>query len=105
MPKTRVLVVEDSLTVRKRMLEVLATDPNVEVVGQAGDGRTAIELCRRLRPDVVTLDMMLPVMSGPRGHRIYHGAFSDAAFSSSRPRSIEARCSRRTTHSPRARST
>lgn len=64
MSKTRVLVVEDSVTVRQRLLEVLATDPNVEVVGEAGDGRTAIELCQRLRPDLITLDMMLPVMTG-----------------------------------------
>jgi two-component system chemotaxis response regulator CheB len=64
MAKTRVLVVEDSLTVRKRMLEVLATDPDIEIVGEAGDGKRGIELCQRLRPDVVTLDMMLPVMSG-----------------------------------------
>jgi two-component system chemotaxis response regulator CheB len=64
MGKTRVLVVEDSLTVRRRLLEVLATDPSMEVVGEAGDGRQAIELCERLRPDVVTLDMMLPVTTG-----------------------------------------
>ena len=64
MAKIRVLVVEDSLTVRQRLLEVLASDPLFEVVGEAGDGRTAIELCKRLRPDVVTLDMMLPVMTG-----------------------------------------
>ena len=64
MAKTRVLVIEDSLTVRKRMLEVLAADPDIEIVGQAGDGKRGIELCQHLRPDVVTLDMMLPVMSG-----------------------------------------
>ena len=64
MAKIRVLVVEDSLTVRKRLCEVLAADPEIEVVGDAGDGKRAIELCRSLRPDVVTLDMMLPVMSG-----------------------------------------
>jgi two-component system chemotaxis response regulator CheB len=60
----RVLVVEDSLTVRKRLVEVLSGDPELEVVGEAEDGRRGIELCQRLRPDVVTLDMMMPVMTG-----------------------------------------
>ena len=64
MKKIRVLVVEDSLTVRKRLLQVLATDPVIEVAGEAGDGKTAIELCSELHPDVVTLDMQLPVLSG-----------------------------------------
>ena len=64
MAKIRVLVVEDSLTIRKRMLEVLAADPDIEIVGEADDGKRGIELCQQLRPDVVTLDMMMPVMSG-----------------------------------------
>lgn len=64
MSKTRVLVVEDSLTIRHRLLEVLRSDPDIEVVGDTSDGRSAIELCERLRPDVITLDMMLPVMTG-----------------------------------------
>lgn len=64
MTKVRVVVVEDSVTVRKRLLEVLSTDPDVEVVGEAGDGKQAIERCLECRPDVVTMDMMLPVMSG-----------------------------------------
>jgi two-component system, chemotaxis family, protein-glutamate methylesterase/glutaminase len=64
MAKTRVLVVEDSLTVRKRLMEILASDPEVELVGEAADGKRAIELCRQYRPDVITMDMMLPVMSG-----------------------------------------
>jgi len=61
---TRVLVVEDSLTTRKYLVEVLASKPEFAVVGEAEDGKQAIELCRTLRPDVVTLDMMLPAMSG-----------------------------------------
>lgn len=64
MAKTRVLVVDDSLTVRKYLVEVLNADPDLEVAGEAEDGKQAIELCRKLRPDVITLDMMLPVMSG-----------------------------------------
>lgn len=64
MPKTRVLVVEDSLTARKHLVDVLNSDPDLEVAGEAEDGKRAIELCRALRPDVMTLDMMLPVMSG-----------------------------------------
>jgi two-component system chemotaxis response regulator CheB len=64
MPRIRVLVVDDSLTVRKRIVEVLSADPEIEVVAEADDGKRAIELCQQLRPDVVTLDMMLPVMSG-----------------------------------------
>ncbi len=64
MPKTRVLVVDDSLTARKHLVEVLNADPELEVAGEAEDGKRAIELCRSLRPDVITLDMMLPVMSG-----------------------------------------
>src|SRR6202171_32399 len=64
MPKIRILVVDDSLTARKHLVEVLSGDPELEVAGEAEDGKRAIELCRTLRPDVITLDMMLPLMSG-----------------------------------------
>jgi two-component system, chemotaxis family, protein-glutamate methylesterase/glutaminase len=64
MAKFRVLVVEDSLTVRRRLREVLEACPEFEVVGEAQDGRRAIDLCLGLRPDVITMDMMLPLLSG-----------------------------------------
>ena len=64
MPKIRVLVVEDSVTVRMRLMEILSGDPEIEVVGAASDGKRAIELCMLHRPDLVTMDMMLPVMTG-----------------------------------------
>src|SRR5262245_42252003 len=64
MGKVRVLVAEDSLTVRKRLVEVLSGAPDLEVVGEAADGKRAIELCVALRPDVITLDMMMPHMTG-----------------------------------------
>jgi two-component system chemotaxis response regulator CheB len=64
MSRLRVLVVEDSLTVRKRLCEVLSADPDIEVVGEALDGHEAVDLCTALKPDVVTMDMMLPRMNG-----------------------------------------
>src|SRR5258707_15708436 len=64
MPKTRVLVVEDSLTIRKRLVEILESAPDMEVIGEAEDGKRAIEICQQCRPDVITMDMMLPIMNG-----------------------------------------
>lgn len=62
--RIRVLVVEDSLTVRKHIVDVLSNSHDFQVVGEASDGKTAVELCLRLSPDVVTMDMMLPIMTG-----------------------------------------
>ena len=62
--RIRVLVVEDSLTIRRFLCDVVARDPELELVGEAEDGKQAIEQCVALRPDVITLDMIMPVMSG-----------------------------------------
>ncbi len=64
MPRVRVLVVDDSPTVRRLVERFLGADPEIEVVGTAGDGREAMEQIARLRPDVVTLDVEMPVMDG-----------------------------------------
>ncbi|MEV4350883.1 chemotaxis-specific protein-glutamate methyltransferase CheB [Actinoplanes sp. NPDC049596] len=60
----RVLLVEDSATMRHHLRESLAADPELRIVGEATDGGDAVEMVTRLRPDVVTMDMMLPTMSG-----------------------------------------
>lgn len=65
MPKiVRVLVVDDSAYVRKVIKEILSRSPFVEVVGIARDGAEALELVEELRPDVVTLDLVMPKMDG-----------------------------------------
>jgi two-component system chemotaxis response regulator CheB len=64
MVRIRVLVVEDSPTVRRHLVDVLRADPGMEVVGEATDGLRATILCHKLRPNVITLDLAMPVMDG-----------------------------------------
>jgi two-component system, chemotaxis family, protein-glutamate methylesterase/glutaminase len=60
----RVLVAEDSPTLRILIRRTLENDPEILVVGEAADGEEAIALCRRLNPDIVTMDIHMPRMDG-----------------------------------------
>ncbi|PWD50330.1 DNA-binding response regulator [Serinibacter arcticus] len=60
----RVLVVDDHPIVRAGIVGLLASDTGIEVVGEAGDGAQAVALAARLRPDVVLLDLRMPVLDG-----------------------------------------
>ncbi|HHH43647.1 MAG TPA: chemotaxis response regulator protein-glutamate methylesterase [Gammaproteobacteria bacterium] len=62
--KTRVLVVDDSGFFRRRIVEILEADSRLEVIGSAANGKEAIEQVARLKPDVVTMDIEMPVMDG-----------------------------------------
>ncbi|MFD7627013.1 response regulator [Streptomyces sp. NPDC059851] len=60
----RVLIADDQPLVRRGLALILAPVPDVEVVGEAGDGAEAVALARRLRPDVVVMDIRMPVLDG-----------------------------------------
>ena len=60
----RVLVVDDELLARQRILDLLAHEPNVDVIGTAESGASAIEAIKRTRPDLVFLDVQMPGMTG-----------------------------------------
>ncbi|WP_026341855.1 response regulator [Actinomadura atramentaria] len=60
----RVLIADDQEMIRDGLAALLSSDAEIEVVGQAGDGREAVELARRLDPDVVVMDIRMPEMDG-----------------------------------------
>jgi two-component system, chemotaxis family, protein-glutamate methylesterase/glutaminase len=61
----RVLVVDDSPTMAEAVSSLLSEDPRIEVVGRANNGSRAITLARLLRPDVITMDLLMPDLDGP----------------------------------------
>ncbi len=64
MTRIRILVVDDSIVIRKVLSDTLSQDPELEVVGTASDGRIALSKIPVLKPDLITLDVEMPVMDG-----------------------------------------
>ena len=60
----RVLLVDEHAMTRDALAEVLEREPDISIVGQAGNGRAAVQLARDLAPDVVVLDVALPELNG-----------------------------------------
>ena len=61
---TKVLIVDDSTFFRKRLKEIIESDPTMQVVGEAKDGKEGVSLAASLHPDVITMDVEMPVMDG-----------------------------------------
>jgi len=71
---TRVLVCDDQALIRTGFVTIIDAQPDLEVVGACGDGRAAVELARRERPDVVVMDVRMPVLDGIEATRLLAGA-------------------------------
>jgi DNA-binding NarL/FixJ family response regulator len=62
--ETRILLVDDHPLVRRALRDILEKEPDLHVVGEAGDGRQAIDMTKEHRPDIVIMDISMPVLNG-----------------------------------------
>jgi DNA-binding NarL/FixJ family response regulator len=70
----RVLVCDDQVLIRTGLVTIIDAQSDLETVGECGDGRAAVELAERLRPDVVVMDVRMPVLDGIGATRRLAGA-------------------------------
>lgn len=68
----RILIVDDHVIMRQGLAQLIRTQPDMDVVGEASDGQSAIRMARQYLPDVIVMDMSMPIMSGVEATRIIH---------------------------------
>jgi NarL family two-component system response regulator LiaR len=66
----RVMIVDEHDMVRKGLMTVLRLNTDMDLVGEARNGQEAVQMCEQLQPDVVLMDLMMPVMDGTTATRI-----------------------------------
>jgi len=64
MPRIRVLIVDDAVVIRRMITEALGSDPEIEVVGAAANGKIALQKIPQVNPDIITMDVEMPEMDG-----------------------------------------
>jgi len=77
MDKIRVVLVENQTIVRKGIRALLNSEADIEVIGEAGDGREAVEKVKQLMPDVVVMDIAMPILNGLEATRQIKKKFSE----------------------------
>jgi two-component system nitrate/nitrite response regulator NarL len=80
MASIRVVIADDHRLFAEALEAILATDERIEVVGQAGDGEEAVRLAQRLSPDVVLMDISMPVMDGIEAAQEIHRTDGNASI-------------------------
>lgn len=73
----RVLLVDDDIEMQDIITKVLKLAVDIELIGKGGNGKDALVLCKRLQPDVLLLDVMMPVMDGIEAAKLLHAQFAD----------------------------
>jgi DNA-binding NarL/FixJ family response regulator len=68
----RIVLVDDHIAIRQGLAGLLRAEPDMEIVGEASDGQSAVYLIREIHPDVVIMDISMPVMNGIHATRIIH---------------------------------
>jgi PAS domain S-box-containing protein len=73
--KIRVMLVDDHAVMRQGLSSLLSLQPDIEIVGQASDGEEAVNLARKIIPDIILMDISMPKMNGIEATRIIHSEF------------------------------
>jgi DNA-binding NarL/FixJ family response regulator len=73
--RIRILLVDDTGFIRQSLAGLISIEPDMEIVGEASDGMEAIELTKRLLPEVVVMDVNMPKMNGIEATRAIHSEF------------------------------
>lgn len=75
--QTRILLVEDHAIVRQGLVSILHEEQNIRIVGEADNGRSAVELAQQLQPNVIIMDVNMPGMNGIEATRVIAGAMPE----------------------------